>query len=145
MVSEQTHEAEEITEGRAAHRPGDGGTAPTRRPVGHLPLSRTVLVRTPVPELLNCAGAASRVTHARAHACRCFDCLFCIGFNQASPRFAYHDGFAALRSTMAGSSCKNRSKQFVILPRLPTFADLNIKIQVIAPRSYLHNENKQTK
>lgn len=51
LVSEQTHEAEEITERRAGPRPGAPGTALTRRQSGHLPLSWTVLSKT--PELLS--------------------------------------------------------------------------------------------
>ncbi len=60
LVSEQAHEAEEITERRAALRPGARGSARTRRHSGHLPLSCTVLAKTPAPELLSRRSCITR-------------------------------------------------------------------------------------
>lgn len=124
LVSEQAHEAEEITERRAALRPGPRGPALTR--FGHLPLSRTELAKTPAPELLSPSQGSCSLHRAldAAKAHQPADALIrvCIGFNQASPLFAYHDGCLLQEAQWQVSSCKDGSKQFVILPRLQTGA-----------------------
>ena len=110
LVSEQTHEAEEIAERRAALRPAGG--ALTRRDSGHLPLSaRTRLAgKTPGPDLLSATLPADVLLPV------------CGRFNQASPLFAYRDGCLSQEAQCQVSSCKNGSKQFVSLPRLQTGA-----------------------